>query len=96
MDPAKTAVVQREQKQARSMLEQMLPSLVTEAEKAFGSGAGALKMSFVLEKVYARLPDSCKMLFTSDQLGAMVDKALGIAKELWIRNPSLIVRADTG
>jgi hypothetical protein len=89
-DAAKTTTP-REQKQARAMLEQMLPSLITEAEKAYsGVGMGALKLSFVLEKVYARLPDACKMLFTPEQLGGMVDKALAIARELWIRNPALI------
>ena len=76
------------------MLEQMLPSLVTEAEKLYGLGTGALKLSYVLEKVYATLPDSCKLIFTPDQLGSMVDKALAIAKELWQRNPSLIFRSD--
>lgn len=89
-EPIKATVSPREQKQARSMLEQMMPSLVTEAEKFYGSGAGPLKLSFVLEKVYARLPDTCKTLFTAEQLAGLVDKALGIARELWARNPSLI------
>jgi hypothetical protein len=80
-DGSKPGVTAREQKQARSMLEQMLPSLIVEAERAYGAGAGALKLSFVLEKVYARLPDACRMLFTGEQLGGMVDKALGIARE---------------
>ena len=90
----KAPVTAREQKQARSMLEQMLPSLVTEAERAYGGGAGPLKLSYVLEKAYDRLPDACKMLFTSEQMGSMVDKALAIAKELWLRNPSLITRTE--
>ena len=94
-DTAKTASP-REQKQARSMLEQMLPSLVTEAEKIYGLGTGALKLSYVFEKVYATLPDACKLLFTSDQLGGMVDKALGIARELWLKNPSLIAKTEAG
>ena len=94
VDAAKTASP-REQKQARSMLEQMLPSLVTEAERLFGIGTGPIKLSYVLERVYATLPDSCKLLFTPDQLGGMVDKALAIAKELWQRNPSLITRTGT-
>ena len=40
------------------MLEQMLPSLVTEAEKIYGLGTGALKLSYMFEKVYAALPDA--------------------------------------
>ena len=95
-EPAKTPTAPREQKQVRAMLEQMLPSLVLEAERAYGAGVGPMKLSFVLEKVYARLPDACKMLFTVEQLGAMVDKALAIAKELWLKNPALIARAETG
>ena len=94
-DTAKATAAPREQKQVRSMLEQMLPSLVTEAERLYGIGTGALKLSYVLEKVYNALPDACKLLFTSDQLGSMVDKALAIAKEFWQRNPSLITRTGT-
>jgi len=72
------------------MLEQILPSLVTEAEKLYGLGTGVLKLAYVLEKVYATLPDACRLLFTPDQLGGMVDKALATARELWIRNPALL------
>ena len=94
MEATKTTVTAREQKQARSMLEQMLPSLVTAAERAYGGGAGPLKLSYVMEKAYDRLPDACKMLFTPEQMGSMVDKALAIAKVLWLRNPSLITRTE--
>ena len=93
-ETVKTTAAPREQKQARNMLEQMLPSLVTEAEKLYGLGTGVLKLSFVLERVYAVLPDACKMLFTPDQLCGMVDKALAIARELWLRNPSLIAKTE--
>jgi len=89
-DTDKATAAPRELKQVRTMLEQMLPSLVTEAEKAYGTGAGSVKLSYVLEKVYARLPDACKLFCTPDQLSSMVDKALAIARELWLRNPSLI------
>ena len=95
-ESAKTPAAPREQKQARAMLEQMLPSLVTDAERKYGIGTGSMKLSYVFEKVYARLPDACKMLFTPEQLGGMVDKALTIARELWLRNPSLIARAEMG
>jgi len=95
-EQAKTAVAPREQKQAKAMLEQMLPSLVTEAEKLYGLGTGVLKLAYVLEKVYATLPDACRLLFTPDQLGGMVDKALATAKELWLRNPALIAKTETG
>jgi len=94
-DAAKTAAP-RELKQVRAMLEQMLPSLVTEAERIYSAGTGPLKLSFVLEKIYARLPDACKLFFTPDQLGGMVDKALSIAKELWLNNPALIAKTETG
>jgi len=70
----------------------VLPSLIFDAERTYGSGNGSVKLSFVLEKVYARLPDAYKMFFTVEQLGGMVDKALAIAKELWLKNPALITR----
>jgi len=91
-DTTKTAAAPREQKQARAMLEQMLPSLITAAEKKYGAGMGPMKLSYVFEKVYARLPDAYKMYFTPDQLGGMVDKALAIAREVWFRNSELIAR----
>ena len=72
------------------MLEQMLPSLIFDAERTYGAGNGLVKLSFVLEKVYARLPDAYKMFFTPDQLGGMVDKTLAVARELWARSPALI------
>jgi len=93
-DASKTTTP-REQKQARAMLEQMLPSLVTEAQRVFGEGTGQVKLSFVMEKLYARLPDACRLLFTPDQLSGMVDKSLAVARELWIRNPALIARTET-
>ena len=34
----------------------MLDCLVTEAEKEYGSGTGALKLASVVEKVYPKLP----------------------------------------
>ena len=88
------AVAPREQKQARAMLEQMLPSLIFDAERVYGAGNGPVKLSFVLEKVYARLPETYKLFFSPDQLGGMVDKALVTAKELWSRNPALIARTE--
>ena len=95
-EAAKAPAAARDTKLVRAMLEQMLPSLVTEAERVYGLGAGPVKLSYVLEKVYARLPDAYKMFFTPDQLGGMVDKALAAAKEMWVRNPALIARTETG
>jgi len=93
-ETSKAPAAARDQKLVRAMLEQMLPSLIFEAEKAYGAGTGALKLSFVLEKVYARLPDAYKMIFTPDQLGGMVDKALAVTRELWLNNPALIRKQD--
>jgi len=55
-----------------------------------------LKLSYVLEKVYARLPDAYKLFFSPDQLGGMVDKALAFTKELWVKNPALIAKTEAG
>jgi len=93
-EAAKVPTAARDQKLVRAMLEQMLPSLITDAERTYGIDTGLMKLSYVLEKVYARLPDAYKITFSPDQLGGMVDKALAIAKELWLRNPSLIGKQD--
>ena len=89
VDVSKTTMP-REQKQARAMVEQMLPSLIFDAQRTYGAGNRPVKLSFVIEKVYARLPDAYKLLFTPEQLSGMIDKALVLAKALWIENPALI------
>ena len=48
----------------KSVVMNMLFSLVTEAEKNFGAGTGALKLASVIEQVYPKLPTIIKTFIT--------------------------------
>lgn len=56
---------------------------VTDAEKEFGAGTGAIKKSVVIGKLYALIPDEYKRFVTEDNLAAIVRVALTDAQILW-------------
>jgi hypothetical protein len=66
-----------------------LLSLVTEAERQFGSGTGALKKAAVIKWVYEKLPAFVKLLFTEKNLSDLIEQALEGAKLKWAANSSL-------
>lgn len=57
-------------------LNEILFYLVTEAEKEFGGGTGALKYSAVTTWLYERLPTIVKLLFTDKQIDKMIENAV--------------------
>ena len=61
----------------------MLYHLVTEAEQAYGSGTGALKLAAVIDAIYPKLPLVIKLFITDDMLVKWVETALAKAKEAW-------------
>ena len=73
----------------KSVVMNMLFSLVTEAEKSFGAGTGALKLASVIEQVYPKLPTIIKTFITSDTLVKWVEEALALAKKKWEENLNL-------
>ena len=73
----------------KSVVMNMLFSLVTEAEKNFGACTGALKLSSVIEQVYPKLPTIIKTFITSETLVKWVEEALVLAKKKWEENLSL-------
>ncbi len=70
----------------KSMIMHMLYALVTEAEKQYGSGTGALKLAAVIEKIYPKLPAVIKMFITDDMLTRWIEDALAAAKAEWEKN----------
>lgn len=66
-----------------------LLSLVTEAERQFGSGTGALKKAAVIKWVYERLPAFVKLLFSEQNLSDLIEQALESAKLKWASNTNL-------
>lgn len=67
----------------------ILYSLVTEAERQFGSGTGELKQAYVIKQVYNALPALLKSFISAERLGKWVDDALVTAKKKWAENGNI-------
>lgn len=67
----------------KQIIYKMLYALVTEAEKQYGSGTGAIKFAEVMTKIYSMLPVIIKIFITYDTLKNWIEKALAEAKEHW-------------
>ena len=80
----------------KKVIYKMLYALVTEAEKTFGSGTGSLKLSYVLEKLYASLPALLKLLIPCSTLQKWIEKALLDAKEEWAKEAGVEVYIESG
>ena len=77
------------------VLKNILFSLVTQAEKQFGSGTGSLKYAAVADWIYQRIPAVLKLLFTSSDIEKMIEAALEEAKKAWGANENLKGYIDT-
>ena len=86
---AVTVVVYTVFKGNKSVVMRMLFSLVTEAEKSFGAGTGALKLASVIEQVYPKLPTIIKTFISAETLAKWVEEALVLAKKKWEENLNL-------
>lgn len=58
-------------------------SLVTEAEKIYGSGTGSVKFAYVVEKAYSYMPAILKLFITYEGLKKLIEKVLAEAKVKW-------------
>ena len=76
-------------KKQYNILAEIVFSLVTEAEKQFGGGTGALKKAMVIKWIYERLPDFIKPLFSEKCISDLIETALDSAKLKWEENASL-------
>ena len=74
----------------KSVVMRILYALVTDAERAFGSGTGEQKLAAVIDWIYPRLPAVIKLFVTDKMLVRWIEKALAAAKEAWANNPELI------
>ena len=73
----------------KSVVMKMLYALVTEAEKAYGGGTGALKLATVIAAIYPKLPAMLKLFITEATLTKWVEDALTAAKEAWKKNAAI-------
>ena len=86
---AATALVLLWVRGQKNIVYKILYSLVTEAEKQFGSGPGELKLSYVINKVYNSLPGVLRAFISAERLALWVDEVLATAKEKWAVNANV-------
>jgi hypothetical protein len=75
------------------LLDKILFTLVTWAEREFGGGTGELKLTAAIGKLYPKIPAVIRIFMTQDALVTLVERALTAAKEKWKTNPQLIQKA---
>ena len=73
----------------KSVIFKMLYAIVTEAEKEYGNGTGALKLASVIDKIYLKLPMVVRLLITADTLKKWVETVLQEAKKTWEQNNNI-------
>ena len=72
------------------LLPRILFALVTEAERLYSSGTGALKLAKVIEWILPHIPAIIKPFVTEQTLMRLINAALDAAKIKWSSNPKLI------
>lgn len=77
-----------------SLVRQQLFSLVTEAEREYGSGTGVLKLASVVTVIYPRLPKLFKSLITEKKLIQVIEDVLTEAKKKWESNTKLLEESE--
>ena len=78
-----------------NIVKKQIFSLVTEAESAYGSGTGILKLSTVIAVLYPKLPVLFKTFITEKQLVKIIESVLAEAKKTWAENPELTKFIET-
>ena len=76
-------------KKQYAVLDQIVFSLVTEAEKKYGGGTGAVKLASVIEQLYPKIPAVIRMFISVQQIEKLIERVLADAKERWESNPNL-------
>lgn len=67
----------------------ILYTLVTEAERQYGSGTGELKKAAVISWAYGKLPAILKIIVTESRLAQWIEAALTFAKAKWAENAAI-------
>lgn len=76
-------------KKQYAILDKIVFSLVTEAEKKYGGGTGAAKLAAVIEQLYPKIPAVIRLFISEAQLEKLIERVLAEAKERWEKNPNL-------
>ena len=78
----------------KGIIMRILYAAVTQAEKEFGAGTGALKLATVIEWVYPKLPAFIKLFVTAQTLTKWIEIVLAEAKRTWENNSSVAAYID--
>ena len=76
-------------KKQYAILDKIVFALVTEAEKKYGEGTGAVKLAAVIDWVYPKIPAIVRLLITERQLVTIIERVLNDAKTRWEKNPNI-------
>jgi hypothetical protein len=76
-------------KKQYAILDKILFAFVTEAEKLYGGGTGALKLAAVIDWVYPKIPAVIRVFITAGKLTKIIEAVLAEAKKRWEANPSI-------
>lgn len=76
-------------KKQYGILDKIVFSLVTEAEKKYGGGTGAAKLAAVIEQLYPKIPAVIRLFLSAEQIEKLIERVLADAKERWEKNPHL-------
>lgn len=77
-----------------AIVKKQIFSLVTEAEQAYGSGTGILKLSTVVTELYPKLPKLFKTFVTEKKLVQLIESVLAEAKNKWASNEKLLEKSE--
>lgn len=76
-------------KKQYAILDKIVFSLVTEAERKYGGGTGAAKLAAVIEQLYPKIPAVIRLFISAAQIEKLIERVLADAKERWEKNPKL-------
>lgn len=69
-------------KNRSDILKHIVLSLVVEAEKVLGSKTGDLKYSYVIDKLYDKLPMFMRVLFSKNEINTIIENSVQKLKEV--------------
>ncbi len=73
----------------RSVIDKIIFWAVTELEREYGGGTGALKLSAAIELIYPKLPAVIRYVVSGETLQRWIEEGLTAAKAKWETNPAL-------
>lgn len=73
----------------KEIINKIIFRTVTELEKQYGSGTGALKLAAAIDTIYPKLPAVLRYFITAETLQRWIEEGLAAAKLKWSQNIAL-------